>query len=147
MALNLPPGSTALSLGRLGFGGWAMSPEQMRAADAEDRRQAALSSATAIHRGEGEGVSEDLCSNGGCFEDAAFDVIPIGRWAKLPKKKACSGCAKSMAAAFETKAGDGGAMLQKIKKAAKPKKTTSKPARSRRELSKSAPPSAPEPPS
>lgn len=64
----------------------------------------------------------DLCANGGCFENAAFLVIPTGRWAKVPPKKTCKGCAKLMAAAFETKAGEpGGAVIQKLQKPPKAK--------------------------
>lgn len=138
MGLHLPPGSMALSLGRLGFGGWAMSPEQMRAEDRREREAARVSAATAIHRDEGDDVSgEDLCSNGGCFDAAAFLVIPTGRWAKTPPRKACKACAKPMAAAFETKGGGepGSAVLQKLQKTPKAKtKPKAKPVRSKRDL-------------
>ena len=79
-----------------------------------------------------------LCSNAGCFDEAAFVVIPTGRWSKLKPRNACKCCAKSMAAAFESKSGEpGGAVIQKIpREPRKPKvtKPPAKPARSKKDL-------------
>lgn len=67
----------------------------------------------------------DLCSNVGCFDEAAFVVIPTGRWSKLDPRKACKNCAKPMAAAFETKSGEpGGAVIQKIPREPKKPRTS-----------------------
>lgn len=35
--MPLPPGAMALTLGRLGFGGWALTPEEIRRMDRQEK--------------------------------------------------------------------------------------------------------------
>lgn len=44
-----------------------------------------------------------LCGTVGCFNEAAFEVIPKGRWRNLPITKACRKCVKDVVLVYKTK--------------------------------------------
>jgi len=48
-------------------------------------------------------IAATPCSGQECFNVAACEVVPKGRWRNLPIVKACRGCAPKLAAAYETK--------------------------------------------
>jgi hypothetical protein len=42
------------------------------------------------------------CDVADCFNVAACEVVPMGRWRNMPVVKACRGCASKVVKAYET---------------------------------------------
>ena len=67
------------------------------------------------------------CAGTDCFNVATHEVTPRGRWRNVSIVKACRGCAKRLAVAYRTEAGERGwADVELIAQKTKPVKAATK---------------------